>query len=148
MDLRIPVRQLMTTEVITVKPNDTMLRVHEIFGAKDIHHLPVVDPKGVVVGMMSTSDYLSVANAFPLFRPDKREEANKKLFSTLLVEDVMTRQVATLSPDDELVAAGSLFKENLFHAVPIVDEEGLLLGILTTYDLLEFFFNQPALLTQ
>ena len=65
----------MTTEVITVKPNDTMLRVHEIFGAKDIHHLPVVDPKGVVVGMMSTSDYLSVANAFPLFRPDKREEA-------------------------------------------------------------------------
>ena len=66
----------------------------------------------------------------------------------MLVEDVMTRQVATLSPDDELVAAGSLFKENLFHAVPIVDEEGLLLGILTTYDLLEFFFNQPALLTQ
>jgi acetoin utilization protein AcuB len=143
----VSVSQIMTTEVITVRPDDTMEMVHRIFHATDIHHLPVVDADGKVVGIVSKADYYSISNAFPLFRPDLRDAANQRLFRSLLVDDVMTRQVATLFPDDSITVAAGFFKENLFHAIPIVDKHGKLLGILTTFDLLNFFFSQPAFLT-
>lgn len=142
----VTVRQIMTTEVVTVSPNETMEVVHRIFNTSEIHHLPVVNQEGVVVGIVSKSDYYSISNAFPLFRPDLREAANERLFKSLLVEDVMTRQVATLSPEDSLTVAAGYFKENIFHAIPIVDR-GKLVGILTTFDLLNYLFNQPAFLS-
>ncbi|MCB0640732.1 MAG: CBS domain-containing protein [Phaeodactylibacter sp.] len=140
------IKQLMTTNVLVVHPNDTMLKVHELFHSNTIHHLPVVDAGNRVIGMISKSDYLAVSNALPLFKPEKREAANVKLFQSLLVEDVMTRQVATLAPEDALEVAIGYFKENMFHAIPIVDPAGRLAGILSTYDLLVFFFDQQALL--
>ena len=143
----VTVKQIMTTEVVTVRPDDTMELVHRIYNTSEIHHLPVVNGEGVVVGIVSKSDYYSISNAFPLFRPDLREAANERLFKSLLVEDVMTRQVAMLSPDDSLTVAAGFFKENIFHAIPIVDREGKLVGILTTFDLLNFFFDQPAFLS-
>lgn len=143
----VPVSQVMTTEVVTVRPDDTMELVHRIFHTSEIHHLPVVDEDGKVVGIISKSDYYSISNAFPLFRPDLRDAANERLFRSLLVDDVMTRQVATLFPDDSITVAAGFFKENLFHAIPIVDKQGKLLGILTTFDLLNYFFSQPAFLT-
>ncbi|MBK6619429.1 MAG: CBS domain-containing protein [Saprospirales bacterium] len=75
-----------------------------------------------------------------------RAAANDRLFKSLLVEDVMTRQVATLTPEDSISIAAGYFKENLFHAIPIVDKGGLLVGILTTFDLLNYFFNQEVFL--
>lgn len=142
----VSVQQVMTTEVLSVHPGDTMEVVHRVFNATDIHHLPVVDKDGQVVGIISKSDYYSISNAFPLFRPDLRQAANERLFKSLLVEDVMTRQVATLYPDDPLTVAAGYFKENIFHAIPIVTREGKLVGILTTFDLLNYFFNQQAFL--
>jgi acetoin utilization protein AcuB len=143
----ITVKQIMTTEVLTVRPEDTMELVHRIFNSRGIHHLPVVNAEGQIVGILSKSDYYSISNAFPLFRPDLREAANERLFKSLLVEDVMTRQVATLTPDDAITVAAGFFKENLFHAIPIVDTENRLIGILTTFDLLNYFFSQPVFLS-
>ena len=147
IDNIVSVNQIMTTEVITVRPEDTMEMVHRIFQTTDIHHLPVIDADGKVIGIISKADYYSISNAFPLFRPDLREAANERLFKSLLVEDVMTRQVATLSPEDSLAVAAGFFKENIFHALPIVDKHGKLVGIVTTFDLLNYFFSQPAFLT-
>ena len=143
----VSIKQIMTTEVLTVLPGDTLEEVHRIFHAGEIHHLPVVDEERKVVGIISKSDYFSISNAFPLFRSDLRDAANERLFKSLLVEDIMTRQVATLLPDDSITVAAGYFKENIFHAIPIVDREGKLVGILTTFDLLNFFFSQQVFLT-
>jgi CBS domain-containing protein len=142
----ISIKQIMTTDVMIVSPNDSMQKVHDIFQAQNIHHLPVVDDSGKVVGIVSKTDYNFVSYAFPLFRSEKREEANVQLFESLLVEDVMTKQVATLGPDDPISLAGGFFRENLFHAIPVVDLSDRLVGILSTYDLLNYFFEQPAFL--
>lgn len=142
----ITVGQLMTERPFTLRPNDTMMKAKEIFSSQNIHHLPVARD-GKVVGILTKSDYLAISNAFPLFNEKKREAYNDKLFATLLVEEVMTRQVAKVSPDDSIEIAAGIFRENLFHALPVVDDTGKLVGILTTYDLLNYFFNQPGLLT-
>jgi CBS domain-containing protein len=143
---QITIGNLMTTLPVTVEPNDTLLKVKEIFKSMNIHHIPVVKGKKVV-GIISKNDYLAISNAFPLFNEEKRESYNDKLYATLLVDEVMTKQVAKVNPEDSIEIAAGIFRENLFHALPVVDSSGDLVGILTTFDLLNYFFNERPALT-
>jgi len=145
MDANTAIKDIMTDTVITVQPNDTMDHVQEVFERKTIHHLPVVSPKGKVVGMISKSDYLKLLHGFTLFKAQKSAEYNKAILRSLLVEEVMTKQVATLKADDSLLMAAGYFRENLFHAIPIVDDDHSLIGILSTYDLISFAFRDAKL---
>ena len=57
----------------------------------------------------------------------------------------MTKQVATVSPDDTMDYAVDIFRENLFRALPVVDKDKKLVGILTPYDIMTWAFrNEPA----
>lgn len=141
MDKSTTVGQIMTTKVICVRPDETMDKVQDIFRKNNIHHIPVVD-EGKVKGIISKGDYLKLLHGFTLFKTQKSEEYNNAILRSLLAREVMTRQVAVLNPDDTLELAAGYFRENLFHALPIVDEGGGLIGIVTTYDLLNFAFSE------
>lgn len=146
MEKNINIGQLMTTQVITVRPDETMERVAYLFRTNNIHHLPVVDENRVVLGMISKSDYYRLQDTFTLFNTEKSRSINETLFRSLLVEEVMVRQVAKLHPEDKILVAVGVFRENLFHAMPVVDKAGKLVGILSTYDLLNYAFATPSLL--
>ncbi len=137
---------IMTREVITVNPDTTMAKVQDIFRMNNIHHLPVVK-EGRVVGIISHSDYLKLLHGFTLFKTEKSQEYNDAILRSLLVGEVMTKQVATLHPDDSLELAASLFRENLFHAIPVVEKDGALAGILTTFDMINYAFSNQTLLS-
>lgn len=146
MDKTMQIGQIMTTEVIFLRPNDTMDRVQQIFKTHNIHHIPIIDDDKVV-GIISQVDYLKLLHGFTLFKTHKSEEYNNAIMRSLLVKEVMTKQVATISPDDTIDLAAGFFRENLFHALPVVDKNGSLVGIITTFDLLNYAFNEPSLLT-
>ena len=141
----IAVGEIMTTPVITVRPDETMDRVQELFRKNNIHHIPVVDKEGKVVGILSKSDYLKLLHGFTLFKTHKSVEYNDAIMRSLLVKEVMTRQVATLNPEDTIEMALGFFRENLFHALPIIDSGGSLVGILTTYDMLNYAFSESSI---
>ncbi|MCO6476762.1 MAG: CBS domain-containing protein [Phaeodactylibacter sp.] len=138
------VGQIMSTPVITVSPDDTMSKVQDIFRMNNIHHIPVVD-KGKVVGIISKSDYYRLLHGFTLFKTEKSNEYNDAIMRSLLVGEVMTKQVATLNPEDSLEMAAGFFRENLFHALPVVDK-GTLIGIVTTFDLITYAFSEYTVL--
>lgn len=138
IDRTVTVGQVMTSNVLFVRPNDPMDRVGEIFKMNKIHHIPVIEEGGKVVGIISDTDYHKILHGFTLFKTEKSEEYNKAILRSLLVREVMTKQVAKLNPDDNIMIAAGYFRENLFRAIPVVDKAGLLVGILTTYDLLKF----------
>lgn len=146
MDPHTKIKELMTRDVLFVQPGDSMTKVSEIFRSRDLHHLPVLDAKGRIVGILSKSDYYKLQDTFTLFTDDRAETCNEAIFRSLLVKEVMTGQVATLHPEDEIQLAAAVFRENLFHALPIVDEDRRLVGILTTYDLLTYAFREPQLI--
>jgi acetoin utilization protein AcuB len=128
--------QVMHTQVNTVKPHDTLLRVDEIFKNKPIHHLPVVDDDGKVVGMISKTDYYLVLDTFTIFRLKDAERINKDIFRSLLVSEVMSQPVVTRSPEDTIASAVDIFRENRFHALPVVNAKKQLVGIVSVFDLL------------
>lgn len=143
----ISIKEIMTREVLTVSPNDNMTVVDEIFKKNNIHHIPVVAENGKVVGLVSSTDYNKLLNTFTFFINKKSDSYNDAIMRSMLVEDVMTRHVATLQSDSTVMVAAGIFNENLFHAIPVVDEEGKLEGIITTFDLLHYAYNKLLALT-
>jgi len=135
------IKEIMTTEVITVKPDDPMERVKEIFEHYSIHHVPVI-LHNKVVGIISREDYLKVIQGFSLFSNAKAADYNHALLRSLLVGEVMSAKVACLGPEDTLLAAAGYFRENLFHAIPIIDANAELAGIITTYDLINYAYRE------
>ena len=145
MEKTMQVGQIMTTEVIFLSPDDTMDKVQQIFNTHNIHHIPIID-EDKVVGIVSQSDYLKLLHGFTLFKTHKSEEYNYAIMRSLLIKEVMTKQVATINPEDTIEFAAGFFRENLFHALPVVDKNGGLVGIITTFDLLNYAFREPSLL--
>ena len=75
-----------------------------------------------VIGIVSKSDYLKLLHGFTLFKTHKSEEYNDAIMRSLLIKEVMTKQVATINPEDTIELAAGFFRENLFHALPVVDQ--------------------------
>ena len=147
MDVNQAIKHVMTAPVITVRPDETMDKVQRIFAEQVIHHVPVAEAGGRVVGMISKSDYLRLLHGFTLFKARKSEDYNRAILRSLLAHEVMTPQVATLHPDDSLSMAAGYFRENRFHAIPVVDDNGNLLGIVTTYDLITHAYRDTGITT-
>lgn len=132
MNILAPVSTIMTKDLLTVNPKDNLKVVKEIFEQNRLHHIPVVRHKKIV-GLISKTDllyFLKGAN------PEKEKVRNEKLLEKFCAEDIMTTGLAKLESDDRINVALEVFKENLFHAIPIVDEEELC-GIVTTYDVIK-----------
>jgi len=124
---------MMTTEVKTVEPEDTMKKVEQVFRENRIHHIPVVE-KGKLLGIVSKSDYLFFKRGFNDQTTDNRIDEFR--LKTRKVKDIMTKGIAKLETADRIGVALEIFKENLFHAIPIVDD-GKLEGIITTFDIIK-----------
>jgi CBS domain-containing protein len=133
--------EIMTTNLVTASPGDTIEVVEKIFKNNDFHHLPIIDSDRKLVGILSKSDYLMMCDSLTIFQNVKKESQNKRFFHSILIKDVMRKNIAKLKPDNTVMIAVGFFRENLFHAVPIVDDENRLLGIVTTFDLLNLAFS-------
>lgn len=123
-----PLASIMTRNVITARPTDTLRAARDIFMQKKVHHLPIVEEGNKLVGILTTYDMFKLV--------DKSSD-----FDTVIIADVMTKHVATLEPEDKVGSAAELFLENLFHAVPIV-KNGVLQGIVTSFDVIKYEFHK------
>ena len=118
----------MTTQVVTLSPENTLGDARDILLSKRIHHLPVVDGRKLV-GLVTSWD---------IFKLGKSEAE----YRSIKVRDVMTRRLATLEPTDKIGSVAEVLMEHLFHAIPIVNAENELEGIVTSYDLLRYEFRK------
>ncbi len=132
MNLLAPVSTIMTTDLRTVSPNDTLKNVEDLFRNNRFHHLPVVIDNELI-GMVSKSDYFFFKRGFN----DNSLDAKVDLFrlKTHKVKDIMITKLAKLEVSDKINVALEVFKENLFHALPVV-EGNKLVGMVTTFDII------------
>ena len=129
MNLFSPVAELMTKDVITVGPDDTLSVVKDNFDKGSFHHLPVVKDKAIL-GIISKSDLLYFLEGL------KEKDENDAILHDLKAEKIMTKGLAKVESTDRINVALEVFKVNLFHAIPVVDNNELV-GILTTYDIIK-----------
>ena len=123
-----PISTIMTREVITVGPNDSLTVAQEIFLIHKIPHVPVVENKKLV-GIISSYDLVKLGKSFDEYKDIK-------------IREVMTKGIATLEPNDKIGSAAEVFMEHLFHGIPITNARGEVVGIVTTHDILKYFYRR------
>jgi len=141
MKSHIPVSRIMTQRIASVRLEDNLEYVRQIFERHGFHHIPVVEGSKLV-GIVSYTDYLRVIHDY--FSNPESKPASEKLLHTLTVKDMMTENPVCLKPNDTVETALQVFRENPFHALPVTDEHGKLFGILTTYDVMKVFEDAIA----
>lgn len=129
------ISQYMTSKVTTAGPDDGLRTTFFKMRSSRIRHLPVVNEKGAVVGMISDRD---------LRRPDWVDEAPDvshmyNLDDSMRVGDVMTERVTVVHTYDSIHKAIQLFLEHRFGALPVLNKDEHLVGILSALDLLKAF---------
>lgn len=140
MNLLAPVSRIMTTQLVTVKPTDKLSKIKEIFDERKIHHVPVVKGKKMV-GIISKQDFLYYLHGFT----KTGEVMGVKALESATCDKIMTTGLAKLEPGSRINVALEVFKENLFHALPVVEGEKLV-GIITTYDIISRLAEEPITL--
>lgn len=133
-----PVSAFMTTDLVTVAPTDSLLHVKEIFDQHRFHHIPVVHYKEIV-GLIGKSDFDHFMGGASLVAED-RFINNLRLKSTK-AEEIMTKGLGKLEPEDRLNVALEIFCMNRFHALPVVKDNELV-GLITPYDIMKALLNQ------
>jgi len=124
-----PILQVLNTAYGVVAPKDTLEQVCRIFKQFDTRHVPVVSD-GKLVGIVSYSDFLEIV------RSGDSCPSEDKLRS-VFVEQVMTRDVRVLPHDATWRDAMAIFEKMGFHALPVTNREGALLGMVTFAHLLD-----------
>jgi CBS domain-containing protein len=112
-DMRI--RDVMRTNVHTIKPSEPVSMAMELFRRYDIHHLVVVE-KGAVTGVVNDHDFAGARDDAP-------------------VEQIMAKAVVTISPEETVRKAAAIMTGQRIGSLPVV-ADGKLVGIVTTRDLL------------
>lgn len=138
MKERILISTIMTTEVVKLNINDSLTKAEELFKHNNIRHMPVVSGNQIV-GMLSYSDILKIG--IPEVTEDE-EHITSTVYDMYTLDQVMTKNVKTLRDTDFIKTAALVFSESEFRALPIVNETGELVGILSTTDLIKFLLAQ------
>jgi acetoin utilization protein AcuB len=133
------VSRSMTRRVVTVGPEATIFEIQELMSEKRIRHIPVVEKDDKLVGIVSDRDLRS-ALPFRYVQEGIRPEEKAKL-QGLRAKDIMTRKVFTISPGYTIQDALLMIQNSKVGALPVVDDDGRLKGILSVRDLLRAFIN-------
>ncbi len=133
------VRDLMTENVLSVRPGDTVDRIYDAMAERGIRHLTVIDADGDLVGVVSHRDLLRHAL---IERPDLPLFVQRALLRRTKVEDIMTSEVETAEPDTPLAEAALIMFDNKLGCLPVV-EGCRVVGILTESDFVRWF-SRPA----
>ena len=130
------VKDLMRTHVVTLHFMDMLGVAEDIMNMGRIRHLPVVDADNRVVGIVTQRDLYKASISSVLgFDQTKGHEWLGKV----KVQDVMTRTVTMIGPEAGVVEAVDKMVTEKIGSLPVVDEQGKLVGLLTETDCLRCF---------
>jgi acetoin utilization protein AcuB len=129
----------MKTDLISVRPETTLAEAKALMQDNNFRHLPVVDDNDKLVGIITDRDMRDAHPSSLL-----TEEAYQRTLAEVMqhpVEKIMTRDPITISPYYTLQDTLLVIGQKKVGALPVVDEEGHLKGIMSTRDLLRAFVN-------
>lgn len=144
------VADIMDADPATVGPDDDARTVIELLAKSELPAVPVVDGDGRVVGIVSENDlviseeeedlhlphYFNLLGGTVFVQSTKEfEERMKKAFATK-VSDLMTADPVTCGPSDDAHAVGRTIAEKHHNRLPVVDEQGMLVGVVSRADVL------------
>lgn len=147
------VKDIMTKEVITLKPEMAIKEVAQTLYKNGITGAPVIDEKGKIIGIITEYDlihkeskvhlpsYIRILDSILyLENPEHTEEDLVKILA-LEASEIMTREVVTISPESSVEDLATLIKERHINPVPVVRNEKLV-GIVSRADIVKILVKE------
>ena len=151
-----PVRDVMTTDVLTFHPEDPIQESLERLVARDVDGAPVVDDDGRLIGMLSADDllvqetrlhYPTVISLFGAYlelpSSHRKFEEDLRRAVAATVADVMDGDPTACGPDDTLERVATTMHEKKLGRLPVI-EQGRLVGIIARGDILRSIVASPG----
>lgn len=127
------VADIMTRDVFPLKPEQSLNVVRLLMRTVHVRHVPILDDGGRFIGLLSHRDLLAYSIS-KLADIDPLEQ--RELERHILIRDVMRTDVETVTPGTDLREALNLMLEKKFGCLPVVDQNRMLLGIVTDADII------------
>jgi CBS-domain-containing membrane protein len=149
------VKDIMTEDVVTVRPNDAITEAAKLLYKHSITGLPVVDKKNKLVGIITEADFLLKAGRekvhvpflASLLRTMKFSKQAKRAFRgdfkaivKAKVSDVMTKNPATVTPDITVEKAIEISATKGKDPLVVIDDKGVVVGIISRADLVKWLY--------
>ncbi|MBO9350168.1 MAG: CBS domain-containing protein [Thermomicrobium sp.] len=143
----IRVRSLMTRDVVAISPETSVGEIARLMWEHAISGVPVIDEQRRVIGIVTEFDLIAREASFnaPLYVPfldaffkvpgTGDETQLRKILATKAAE-IMSSPAITIGPEEKIEALATLMYRRRVNPVPVVDEEGRLLGIVSRSDLI------------
>ena len=159
--VQLRVRDLMTTQVITVKPTDTVRQAVIKMALDNVTGAPVVDNRNHVLGVISQTDILQLILKYQdkldeeihsehlLSQPMDTDNQSAdmtlidKEFSGMKVEDIMVRSTLYTTPDAEIVEALRMMMKMDVNRLPVL-EQGILVGTVSRSDVIFAIYKKKV----
>lgn len=142
------VADLMTTDVMTAAPGDALKDVARALAGKGVSGLPVVDSTGHVLGVLSEADILAkevdgTLRTSALHRFLEGPPVDDR-FDAMTVGEAMTSPPITITANRPVTEAASMMLTEGINRLPVVDDAGRLVGLVTRADLVRAFARDDA----
>lgn len=137
MKQRVPVSQIMSKDLATLNPSQSLYEAEKLFKEKGIRHIPVTEGNKLV-GILSYSDLLKISYADVTEGEDDVEAVVYDMFT---IPQVMAKVPVSVTSEITIKEVVEILAKQTFHSLPVVDN-GELVGIVTTTDLLNYFLEQ------
>ena len=138
MDSNTTISKIMTTNVIALTLDNSLLDAEQLFKSYKIRHIPVVRNKDII-GILSLTDLQRMS--FTDIHLEHHLETEGTLFEALSVEQVMVKNPIQIISSKTIKEVAEILSKNEFHALPVVENHELI-GIVTTTDLLNYMIEQ------
>ncbi|MBO4300208.1 MAG: CBS domain-containing protein [Desulfovibrio sp.] len=126
-----PVQDWMTTDVISVGPDTSLLKVGKLMKDHHIRRVPVVDENNHVIGIISDRD---VRDASPSKATTLDMYEMHYLLAELKAKSIMTPSPITVKPGDPVEQVALIMQEKAIGGLPVVDKNNKLVGIISDHD--------------
>ncbi len=127
----VKVSEWMTSPVITVPPAMSISSAHQIMKENGVRRLPVME-NDRLIGLVTLGD---IREASPSDATTLSIWELNYLWAQLTIERVMSRKVLTIKPDAPILDAAEIMLNHKVSGLPVVDDTGRLLGIVTESDI-------------
>ncbi len=129
------VRDLMVTPVHTLRPDANVADLAELMDRERVRHVPIAEADGTLVGLATHRDMLAKALGGG---SDLPSSIRRPYLESMPVADVMVTEVETAAPDADLAEAACQMVNRRHGCLPVVDEGGRVVGILTSQDFVRY----------
>jgi CBS-domain-containing membrane protein len=145
------VKDVMSTHVFAVRKIATFKQIAATLHEQRVSAFPVIDEDNKVIGVVSESDLLTkeaLEGTVPRTLQSLTNQRVRSQVNAVTAADLMTRPAVTIGPDESVTHAARLMFNKRVKRLPVTDDDGLLIGIVTRSDVLSVYSRPDAAIQQ